>query len=197
MNTWVTQIRELGELREAGLLTEEEFAEQKALVLPSATNADEAQPEELRNAEPAGQLSTQHDQVPTEPDTRTVAVGQQCPTCRQRVKPQGAFGRFAPGGKWFCEAHLKAWCQSCAHDERLQRGTFLRTPQPTWVCFDHEVENCSTCWKLVGEPPTDEAQPCERHGMQHCLTCNGGRWSNGEWTCDTHNLKWCKPCRGM
>lgn len=43
MDDWIRQIRELGELRDAGLLNEEEFAEQKALVLPSKTSASPGQ----------------------------------------------------------------------------------------------------------------------------------------------------------
>ena len=35
MTDWIEQIRQLGELREAGLLTDEEFVEQKELLLPS------------------------------------------------------------------------------------------------------------------------------------------------------------------
>ena len=197
MTNWIDQIRELNDLREAGLLTEEEFAEQKALVLPSAANAAEAQSEMLHNTEPAGRLSTQHGQASAEPDTQTIAVGQQCPTCKQRVKAQGAFGRFAPGEIWICGAHHKAWCKSCARAERSQRGAFLRNPRPIWVCFEHGTANCATCWQLVGEPPTDEDQACDRHGDLNCLTCNSGSWSMGEWTCDVHNREWCKPCRGM
>ena len=152
MNTWLTQIRELGELREAGLLTEEEFAQQKALVLPSATNAAEAQAEEPNNTEHVGQVPIR-EQAPVRPAAPTVAPGTQCPTCNQLVTAgEGAYGWYEPGGQWRCFQHRRPWCLGCARSERLTRGEFDASER-SWVCFEHGIESCNDCWKLLGEPP--------------------------------------------
>jgi hypothetical protein len=41
MSDWIVEIQQLGELRDAGLLNEEEFTEQKALVLPAQQDLPE------------------------------------------------------------------------------------------------------------------------------------------------------------
>jgi len=153
MNTWVTQIRELGELREAGLLTEEEFAEQKALVLPSKTSTPEGPPLGVTDEQPTGQAPTRTNQVPAKPAAPTVAPGTQCPTCNQLgTVEQGARGFYGPEGQWTCLAHRMEWCWSCARIERLTRGEFDASER-SWVCFEHGIESCNGCWTLLGERP--------------------------------------------
>ena len=153
MNTWVTQIRELGELREAGLLTEEEFVEQKALVLPSKTGTPEGPSLGVADEQPTGQVPTRKDQAPVKPAAPTVALGTHCPTCNQLVTAgEGAYGWYEPGGLWRCFQHRVPWCLACARSERLTRGEFDASER-SWVCFEHGIESCNDCWKLLGERP--------------------------------------------
>lgn len=153
MSTWVTQIRELGELREAGLLTEEEFVEQKALVLPSKTSTPEGPSLGVTDEQSTGQVPTRKDQAPVKPAAPTVALGTHCPTCNQLVTAgEGAYGWYELGGQWRCFQHREPWCLACARSERLTRGEFDASER-SWVCFEHGIESCNECWTLLGERP--------------------------------------------
>ena len=134
MDDWITQIRELGDLRDAGLLSEAEFSEQKALVLPSKTSASTPHSDEALLRPPAGQ---------------------QCPTCGQLVREAKAFGQYRRGGQWICFVHRAPWCKGCARAERSQRGRFTDYLDLDWVCFEHDKDHCEECWTLVDERPSE------------------------------------------
>ena len=153
MTDWIEQVRQLGELRDAGLLTEEEFAEQKALVLPSKTSTTDAPPAGETDNQLTGQVPTREAQAPVKPAAPTAALAAQCPTCNQLVTAgQGAHGWYEPGGQWRCFGHRMPWCLTCARLERSARGEFDASEQ-SWVCFEHGTESCSDCWPLLGERP--------------------------------------------
>ena len=140
MTDWIEQIRQLGELREAGLLTDEEFVEQKELLLPS-NGSDKA----------AASI------VPDEEPELPIASGLSDPEENQRTQRHaelggGPFGHYDSPLSWVCHAHNRAWCEMCSDLDRSTRG---RTTQhwrrgKQYVCFKHHKDACPECRRLNG-----------------------------------------------
>ena len=102
MDDWIAQIRELGELRDAGLLSEEEFAEQKALVLPSNASARPGSARAFGEYLPGGQwVCSVH---------RTAW----CTGCARAERSQrGKFTDHLELDYWVCFEHEETACREC------------------------------------------------------------------------------------
>lgn len=139
MTSWIDQIRELNDLRAAGLLTEDEFDEQKKLLLPS--NAPKEQPAPIPKEEAAP--------LPTfglsEADKRQRAQ-------RHAELGGGPFGHYEKPLYWVCHAHIRAWCEKCSDLDRSTRGQTTQDWRrgKRWVCFKHRKNACLECRRLDG-----------------------------------------------
>lgn len=101
MDDWIAQIRELGELRDAGLLSEEEFAEQKALVLPSNASARPGSARAFGEYLPGGQwVCSMHGTA-------------WCTGCARAERSQrGKFTDYLDLD-WVCFEHERTACREC------------------------------------------------------------------------------------
>jgi len=131
MTDWIDQVRQLGELRDAGILTDEEFDEQKKLLLPSNTSDEGVAP------------------LPT--------TGLSDADKRQRAQRHaelggGPFGHYEKPLYWVCHAHIKAWCETCTYLDRSTRGETTKHwwHGKHWICFEHHKAACVKCRRLDG-----------------------------------------------
>jgi len=148
MTNWIDQVRELNELREAGLLTDEEFEEQKRLLLPSNTT-DQETPTPLSKPYVAA------DELPASLP-RGLTFGADDEIARRERHSELGGGRYGRregwgDGHWICHAHAKALCETCMAADRSSRGRWSHHMHgDAWTCFKHSTRDCKRCKRLHG-----------------------------------------------
>jgi len=144
---WIDAIKSLGELRDAGLLTDDEFSLQKSLVLPThvVDPVDfPCQPHERAHCDDCAShfnwdwVCTAHE-----------APG--CNLCDALHHASSGLGEASDDSNqradfstWSCTTHGRLNCRSCTDSIRASRGRARKGF--TWQCDAHEIEWCRECY---------------------------------------------------
>ena len=182
MPNWIDQIRELNELRQAGLLTEEEFEEQKKLLLPSNAPDERAaplptsglsNPDKRRRVQPPADLSDSGHQRPREQQNRS-----QKPSTSAQPSASPAKRSDAREGRAMSEAGERT---RLARQAREGGGPFGRyDDEGNWICHYHRDSWCRDCARLDRLPRGETTRRL---------------WHGDQWTCNKHGKVDCPSCR--